>query len=126
MNNVQLKPIIIAAIVFAVLFCVIATINRSLSPNTGQYAEIIWINASVFLIFIISGYVAASTAKRWGVAYGAVVGIVATSIMAIYYSILSGHINKDFEQHWYLWLAFSVICSGVGGLIWDVKKLVIK
>jgi len=126
MLDIQLKPIIVGTIVFAILFCITTIVNNNLSPNTGQYVEIIWIDLSGFLIFIIAGYAAAKMAKTWGIAYGAAIGVFATLIMAIYYSILTSHINKDFEQHWYLWLAFSIVFGGLGGLIWDLKKLIVR
>tara|TARA_R110002072_G_scaffold74374_5_gene176335 strand:+ start:34415 stop:34819 length:405 start_codon:yes stop_codon:yes gene_type:complete len=82
-----------------------------------------------YLVWLASGYFAAFFSKKAGILNGAITGVLTPIIMVMYMVIGFGSlegIQETVKSHGLYWLFTGFILCGIGGLMWDIQKRLIK
>ena len=120
MAKFSLKAVGIGLAVFTILFCTIGLINMQLSLRTGQSVLIAWVNISGLMVYILPGFIGGRLAGKWGFLHGAVIGLFATLVTVVLYSIKAHHAYPGFVENWGVWFLFGAVTCGIGGVLWDI------
>jgi hypothetical protein len=121
MNKSQAKAQFIALAVFsAMYFGAVLFVGYEPAMAGGHLVRLL-LNLDAYLAFVASGYLAAAISKRRGIATGALAGVIAGCLVAIYH-LLSGPVVVVIND-WRFWL-IGILLGGFGGLLWILKESV--
>ena len=123
-NGIKVTAIGIALLVFAVLYFSLTVFTQMMGSRITSPGMFLLINAIALFVWIIPGYLAARLAKTRGALNGAIVGVGATLLEGVDYLFSSSGLAHTFREHWYLFLVYGIVLSGLGGLLWDIKTMI--
>lgn len=97
----------VSVALFAVLFFVVTTASKNIVNTTSDVETLLpWINAVVYLLYVIAGFVAGMVAKRRLIANGLIAGVLASVTAILVFGVTQGDAFGN---------AASVITGGVLG-----------
>lgn len=119
MHKSQPKAQMLALSVFGVMyFGAIAFIVYE-PPTANGRLVVLLLNVDAYLACIVAGYLAAAVGRRQGPTAGALAGVIAACLVAIYhFSFGPGDVVIN---DWRFWTA-SVLLGSFGGLLWTLKQ----
>jgi len=88
---IELRAFVISVALFAALFFIITTVSNSVVRTAADVKTLVpWINATVYFLYAIAGFVAGLVAKRRMLANGLIAGVLAAVIAIFVFDVARG------------------------------------
>lgn len=123
MLKTHAKALLVSLAVFSTVYFGAIAITLY-EPSIAKLSVVrLILNLDAYLTCVLAGYLAAAIARKRGAAFGALTGLLAAGLVAIYH-FASGP-SAVGSDDWRFWLA-SILSGGLGSLLWGLREAALR
>ncbi len=91
MFPIELRAFVISVVVFAILFFALTTASNSAATTAEDLEGLLpWLNATAYLLYVITGFIAGIVAKRRTIVNGLIAGVLAAATAILIFGVTRG------------------------------------